>query len=223
MHRELNRRDVLKSLGGAGVAAVFGARAVDFVGEDAQAATTCLLTPETTEGPYWVDGTFTRRNITEGRAGLPLLIRVTVLNARTCSPIKSADVEIWHCDAIGNYSGVDGASSRFLRGHQRSNASGKLEFLTVFPGWYRGRTPHIHMKVDVGGDTVHTGQVFFNEQITASVYKQQPYARRGQYDTPHARDSIYRQAGGSTAELKLVRRTGNLKGYVGTIAIGVVT
>src|SRR5918996_6243753 len=139
MQHELTRRDVLKSAGGAGLAAVFGARALEFLGEDAEAATTCLLTPEVTEGPYWVENRLTRRNITEGKAGLPLAIRFTVLNARTCRPIRNADVEIWHCDALGNYSAVDGATTRFLRGHQRSNAAGKAEFLTIFPGWYRGR------------------------------------------------------------------------------------
>ena len=222
MHTELNRRDVLKTIGGAGLAAVFGARALDYLGEDAQAASTCLLTPEVTEGPYWVENSLTRRDIRAGKAGLPLVLRFTILNAKTCKPIDKADVEIWHCDALGNYSAVNGASSRFLRGHQKSNALGKAEFLTIFPGWYRGRTPHIHMKVSVGGNEVHTGQIFFNEQITAQVYKQAPYSSRGQYDTPHARDNIYEQAGGSTAQVKLAKRTGGLKGYVGTIAIGVV-
>ncbi len=225
MHDELNRRDVLKSIGGVSLAAVFGARALQLLGDDAEAATTttCLLTPEVTEGPYWVEEALTRRNVTEGKPGTPLVIRFTVLNAKTCRPIKNADVEIWHCDALGNYSAVNGASTRYLRGHQKANATGKAEFLTIFPGWYRGRTPHIHMKVSVGGNAVHTGQVFFNEKITATVYKQAPYASRGQYDTPHSSDSIYSQAGGSTAELKLARRTGGLKGYLGTIAIGVVT
>ncbi len=225
MHDELNRRDVLKTVGGAGLAAIFGARALQFLGDEAEAATntTCLLTPEATEGPYWVDDALTRRNVTEGKAGMPLVIRFTVLNAKTCTPIKNADVEIWHCDALGNYSGVNGATTRFLRGHQKSNATGKAEFLTIFPGWYRGRTPHIHMKVGVGGNVVHTGQVFFNEKITTTVYKTGVYASRGLYDTPHASDNIYSQAGGSTAELKLTRRTGGLKGYVGTIAVGVVT
>ena len=223
MEIELSRRDVLKSAGGVGLAAVFGSRALDLLGGEAEAATTCLLTPEVTEGPYWIDHNLTRRNITEGKAGLPLVIRFTVLNARTCKPITNADVEIWHCDALGDYSAVNGASTRFLRGHQRSNAAGKAEFLTIFPGWYRGRTPHIHMKVHVGGDEVHTGQIFFNEKITAAVYRQAPYASRGQYDTPHSRDNIYEQAGGSNAELKLTKRTGGLKGYLGTIAIGVVT
>ena len=222
MHSDLNRRDALKTIGGAGLAAVFGARALDFLGKDAQAATTCLLTPEVTEGPYWVENSLTRRDVRAGKAGLPLVLRFTILNAKTCRVIKNADVEIWHCDALGNYSAVNGASSRFLRGHQKSNASGKAEFLTIFPGWYRGRTPHIHMKVHVGGNEIHTGQIFFNERITAAVYKQAPYSSRGAYDTPHSADNIYEQAGGSNAQVKLGRRTGGLKGYVGTIAIGIV-
>jgi protocatechuate 3,4-dioxygenase beta subunit len=222
MDEAFNRRDVIRTVGGAGLAAVFGVRALQFLGEDAEAATTCLLTPETTEGPYWVDGALSRRDVTEGKPGVPLVIRFTVLNAKTCTLIRNADVEIWHCDAFGNYSAVNGATTRFLRGHQRSNALGKAEFLTVFPGWYPGRTPHVHMKVSVGGNEVHTGQVFFNEKVTTTVFKQAPYRSRGQYDTPHASDGIYTQAGGSRAELKLTRRTHGLRGYVGTIVIGVV-
>ena len=226
MERELNRRDVLKAAGGTGLAAIFAARALQVVGGDeAEAATitTCLLTPEVTAGPYWVEENLTRRNVTEGKPGLPLVIRFTVLNAKTCKAVPKADVEIWHCDATGNYSAVSGATTRFLRGHQKANAAGKAEFLTIFPGWYPGRTPHIHMKVYVGGDSVHTGQVFLNEAITRAVYRQKPYSGRGEYDTPHANDMIYGQAGGARSELKLSRRTGGLKGYVGTIAVGVVT
>jgi protocatechuate 3,4-dioxygenase beta subunit len=223
MDHKLNRRTMLKAAGGAGLAAAFSARALDLLGDEAEAATTCVLSPEVTEGPYWIDYAVSRRNITEGRPGLPLAIRFTVLNARTCKPIKNADVEIWHCDAAGEYSGVNGAATHFLRGHRKSDASGKAQFLTIFPGWYPGRTPHIHMKVYVGGSTVHTGQVFFNEAITHKVYAQAPYRGRGQYDTPHARDMIYTQAGGSRAELKLTRRGNGLKGYLGTIAVGVAT
>ena len=224
MTAEHSRRNILRAAGGAGLAAVFGARVLHMLGDEAEAAatTTCLLTPETTAGPYWVDEELTRRNVTEGKPGLPLVIRFTVLNARTCKPIRGADVEIWHCDALGNYSAVDGATTRFLRGHQRSRSTGRAEFLTVFPGWYPGRTPHIHMKVGVGGAEAHTGQVFFDEKITMAVYKTAPYRSRGRYDTSHARDGIYSQAGGSRAELKLVRRTGGLRGYVGTITVGVL-
>jgi protocatechuate 3,4-dioxygenase beta subunit len=222
MQSELSRRAVLRTVGGAGLATVFGARAVQALAADEATTATCLLTPEATEGPYWVENSLTRRDVREGKPGMPLVVRFTVLNARTCKPIKGADVEIWHADAVGSYSGVDGAASRYLRGHQIANAAGKAEFLTVFPGWYRGRTPHIHMKVHVGGNAVHTGQVFFNERITTAVYRTVPYVRRGTYDTSHASDGIYEQAGGSSAELKLVRRTGGAKGYLGTIAVGVV-
>lgn len=235
---QMDRRDALKSFGAVGLTAVFGARALDALGEDAQAATVCILTPEVTEGPYWIDKTLTRRNITEGKPGLPLQIVFTVVNAKTCKPIKGADVEIWHCDAVGEYSGFDSgasggapgggqqqptSSTRYLRGHQKSDANGKAQFLSVFPGWYRGRTPHIHMKVHVGGKVVHTGQVFFNERITAAVYRSAPYSSHGQPDTPHASDSIYAQAGGSSAVLKLGKRAQGLKGYVGRIVVGVAT
>jgi protocatechuate 3,4-dioxygenase beta subunit len=233
----IDRRRALGSLGAVGLAAVFGPRALAALGEDARAAT-CILTPEVTEGPYWIDGTLTRRNITEGKPGLPLQIVFTVVNAKTCAPIKGADVEIWHCDATGEYSGYDSGTpggpgagghaeptsrTRYLRGHQRSNAGGKAEFLTVFPGWYRGRTPHIHMKVHVGDSVVHTGQVFFNERITAAVYRTAPYRSRGQADTPHARDGIYAQAGGASAVLRLTRRGNGLRGYTGRIVVGVAT
>jgi protocatechuate 3,4-dioxygenase beta subunit len=235
---QMDRRGALKSFGAVGLAAVFGARALDALGEDAQAATTCILTPEVTAGPYWIDKTLTRRNITEGKRGMPLQIVFTVVNAKTCKPINGADVEIWHCDAGGEYSGFDSGASgspggggqqapatvtRYLRGHQKSDASGKAQFLTVFPGWYQGRTPHIHMKVHVGGTVVHTGQVFFNEKITAAVYRTAPYSSHGQADTPHGSDSIYAQAGGSSAVLKLGRRAKGLKGYVGRIVVGVAT
>jgi protocatechuate 3,4-dioxygenase beta subunit len=225
MQTELKRRDVLKAAGGAGLAAVFGAKAFQFLGDDAEAATTttCLLTPEVTEGPYWVEENLTRRNITEGKAGLPLVIRFTILNAKTCTPIPNADVEIWHCDALGNYSAVNGATTRYLRGHQKAGATGKAEFLTIFPGWYRGRTPHIHMKVSVGGNAVHTGQVFFNEAIQASVYRSGVYRSRGEADTSHAQDMIYAQAGGSRAVVRLGRRPGGARGYLGKIMIGVAT
>src|SRR4051812_42264964 len=221
----LSRGALIKAAGGAGRAVAFGARARDALGADAATASTCVLTPEATEGPYWIDTKLTRRDIREGKAGLPVVLAFTIVNAKTCKPIKGADVEIWHCDALGNYSGFEGGGhtgTRYLRGHQRSNAAGVATFLTVFPGWYPGRTPHIHMKAHIGQDrVVHTGQVFFNEAITAAVYKQAPYSSHGAYDTPHARDNIFAQAGGSRAVVKLARRPRGLRGYVGRIVIGV--
>lgn len=233
--RAIDRRTMLRGAGVAGLAAAFGPRALALLGaEEARAATTCVLTPEATEGPYWVEDTMTRRDIREGKPGLPLQIRFTIVNARSCRAIRGADVEIWHANAEGAYSGFDGASAggppgggiartstRYLRGHQKTDRQGRAEFLTVFPGWYPGRTPHIHLKVHVGGDVVHTGQVFFDERITAAVYRRPPYRARGQADTPHAADSVYDQAGGSRAQLKLTKRPNGARGHLGTIVIGV--
>jgi protocatechuate 3,4-dioxygenase beta subunit len=234
--RTFSRRALIRAAGGAGVAVAFGARALDALGADAGTTATCVLSPEVTEGPYWIDQNLTRRDIREGKPGLPLLLQVTVLSAKTCKPISAADVEIWHCDATGHYSGFDSGSggggpgggggpatsTRYLRGHQRSNPAGVATFLTIFPGWYPGRTPHIHLKAHVGNDrVVHTGQLFFDEAITAAVYRHQPYSSHGPYDTSHARDGIYAQAGGSRAVVRLSRRPRGRRGYVGRIVVGV--
>jgi protocatechuate 3,4-dioxygenase beta subunit len=234
--RLLRRREAL-TLAGLGLTGALGARVSGVLGtQDAEAAS-CVLSPEVTEGPYWIDNKLTRRDITEDRPGLPLELVLTVQNAKTCSPIKGADVEIWHCDAGGVYSGYESGSAgapggqhaaptdsdRYLRGHQKADANGRARFLTIYPGWYRGRTPHIHLKVHVGGSVVHTGQVFFDEKTTAAVYRHSPYKSHGQPDTSHAADMIYAQAGRSRATLKLTRRSNGRKGYRGSITLGVAT
>jgi len=238
--RTLSRRGLIGVLGGGVASVAFGARALDAFGASDAGVATCVLTPEVTEGPYWIDNKLTRHDVREGRPGLPLVLQFTIVNAKTCKPIRNADVEIWHADASGEYSGFDGGSvgpggpgggsgpetkTRYLRGHQRSDALGKASFLTVFPGWYRGRTPHVHMKVHVGSAdrVVHTGQVFFNEAVQSSVYKTGAYRSRGQADTSHAEDMIYAQAGGSRAVVRLGRRPGGARGYLGRIVIGVAT
>jgi protocatechuate 3,4-dioxygenase beta subunit len=177
-----------------------------------------VLSKELTEGPYWVPNSLTRRNVTDGRPGVPLTLALTVLDASTCKPIKGADVEIWHADAGGVYSGVNGNSRRFLRGHQKSNASGGVVFDTIYPGWYRGRTPHIHVKVHVGGRVVHTGQLFFSDKVSAAVYRTSRYRSRGQADTTNGADNIYASAG--KAQLKLTKRAAG-KGYRGSMSLGV--
>ena len=116
---------------------------------------------------------------------------------------------------------MSGNSGNFLRGIQRTNASGVARFETIFPGWYRGRTPHIHMKVFVSGDEVHTGQVFFRPAVTKTVYGQGVYASRGQADTSNSADGIYREAGARA--LCSLKRKGSLvsSGYTGSMTIGV--
>jgi protocatechuate 3,4-dioxygenase beta subunit len=218
----LRRREAMLTLAGLGLTGALGARVSGALGtQDAEAAS-CVLSPEVTEGPYWIANKLTRRNVTEGRPGLPLELVLTVQDAKTCEPIAGADVEIWHCDAGGAYSGVSD-SKRFLRGHQKADAHGRARFLTIYPGWYRGRTPHIHLKVHVGGSVVHTGQAFFDEKTTAAVYRRSPYKSHGQPDTSHAADMIYAQAGRSRATLRLTRRSNGRKGYRGSITLGVAT
>jgi protocatechuate 3,4-dioxygenase beta subunit len=231
--RPLTRRGALLRLGGAAASAVgvgFGARSLLDVADAEAAATgpaavasgvvTCVLAPEMTEGPYYVEGDKIRRNITEGKRGVPLALRLGVVDVSTCRPIKGAAVDIWHCDAGGVYSGTSVQSTEdrtFLRGIQRTDKNGVARFTTVYPGWYGGRAVHIHLKVYLGGNTVHTGQLFFPDSLTDAVYKRSPYNRRPGRDVRNADDSIFRN-GGSRSMLKLTRSGA---GYVGRITMGV--
>jgi protocatechuate 3,4-dioxygenase beta subunit len=165
----------------------------------ATAATSCELTPETTEGPYYLDLGMVRRDITEGAAGAPLPLTLTVLDTASCAPVEGAAVDIWHCDALGAYSGFaaggGGEGTTFLRGTQITDAAGAVTFDTIYPGWYRGRTVHIHMKVHVSGRTVLTGQLFFDDATTDAVHATEPYAQRADRDTRNADDQIFRGGG----------------------------
>jgi protocatechuate 3,4-dioxygenase beta subunit len=219
------RRSSLARLGGLVVAGLGGSALVS--SQEAEGgnkavetgAVSCVLTPELTEGPYYIAGEKIRRDIREGHPGTLLTLHLRVLNVATCSPIKGAAVDIWHADAAGNYSGFgsDTSSRTFMRGIQRTDATGLATFLTVYPGWYQGRTVHIHVKVHVGGRVVHTGQLFFPDTMTDVAYKKAPYSSRPNRTTRNAQDSIYIN-GGKRGMLKVVKSGA---GYVGTIAVGV--
>jgi protocatechuate 3,4-dioxygenase beta subunit len=183
----------------------------------ASGAVSCVLAPEQTEGPYYIPGEKVRRNITEGRPGVPLTLHLSVVDASTCRPIKGAAVDVWHCDALGTYSGVQGNRGTFMRGIQRSDARGLASFRTIYPGWYRGRTVHIHIKVHLGGNVVHTGQLYFSDALTDRVFRRRPYSRRPNRDTRNATDSVFRNGG--RRSLLSLRRSGS--GYVGAITMGV--
>jgi protocatechuate 3,4-dioxygenase beta subunit len=222
--KRLSRRASLASLGGlvAGAAGLAGLRATEDAGAGpagvASGLVSCVLAPEQTEGPFYVDDAAVRRNVTEGRPGTPLTLRLTVVNASSCKPIRNAAVEIWHCDAAGAYSATGAeADERFLRGIQRTDAKGLAIFTTLYPGWYRGRTVHIHTMVHIGGNVVHSGQLYFPESVTDAVYKRTPYRARPNRDTRNAADSIYRN-GGRRSMLKLARSG---TAYVGSITMGV--
>jgi len=185
----------------------------------ASGAVACVLTPEQTEGPYYIAGEKLRRDITEGRPGVPLLLRLKVVDASTCRPIKGAAVDIWHADPLGVYSGFGaGARSRtFMRGVQRTDRTGLARFRSVYPGWYQGRTVHIHVKVHVAGNVVHTGQLYFPDRVTDRVFRRRPYSRRARRTTRNATDFVFAQ-GGRRSMLAL-RKVGSA--YVGSITLGV--
>lgn len=127
-------------------------------GATGAAVRTCVLSPETAEGPYYVSGEQVRSDIREGREGTPLTLEFTVSDASTCAVLQDAMVDIWHCDAVGDYSGFNSDNQTFLRGVQATDANGLATFSTVYPGWYQGRATHIHLKVHVSGQTIHTGR-----------------------------------------------------------------
>ena len=223
MDELLTRRGTLLRLGGL-VAAGLGIEA-SHPGEGpagvASGTVKCVLTPEQTEGPFYIANEKVRRNITEGKRGTPLALRATVVNASTCKAIKGASVDIWHCDAAGVYSGFgQGASNRtFLRGLQRTNVNGLAVLKTIYPGWYQGRTVHIHVKVHLGGNVVHTGQLYFPDTVTDKAYRKSPYSARPGRTTRNANDSVFVNGGKNSMLSVHADGTG---GYVASITMGVV-
>jgi protocatechuate 3,4-dioxygenase beta subunit len=159
---------------------------------------TCTLTPAQTEGPFFVETGLVRSDIREGKAGVELRLALRVVAADGCTPIAGALVEVWHADADGAYSAfdtsqgnsADTAGETFLRGYQPTDADGRAEFVTVYPGWYPGRTPHIHLMVLVDERDVLTTQLYFPEAVTDEVYEQAPYDTRGRRTTTNASDGV---------------------------------
>jgi protocatechuate 3,4-dioxygenase beta subunit len=196
----------------------------------------CVLDPTTTKGPYWVDERLNRSDIrsdTNGvaspnpRPGLPLTLEfaLSAYASGVCTPLQGAQVDIWHCDASGIYSDVQGstAGQNFLRGYQVTDASGVARFTTIYPGWYSGRAVHIHVKVrlfDASNNTTTeaTTQVFFEDTITDAVYKNvSAYSARSARDTRNASDNIY----GNQTVLLLSLNGDTASGFTGTIPLGV--
>lgn len=160
----------------------------------------CVVRPEVTEGPYYVDVDLLRSDIRENKSGTPLSLAFTVLQlaGSDCTPLQGAAVEIWHCDAEGSYSGVSdpGFSTEgqtWLRGAQITDADGAAIFSTIYPGWYSGRTVHIHFKVLPDASKAFTSQLFFDDVLSDTVFLLSPYAAKGQRDTINSTDNIYQE------------------------------
>lgn len=154
-------------------------------------AGSCSPTVEQTAGPFYFDADAIRSDIREDREGTPLRLGIRVRDA-SCEPVANAVVDIWQCDAGGLYSGFNGGEDeRFLRGTQVTDRDGVAEFLTVYPGWYQGRTVHIHAKVHLNRTDVLTTQLYFDESVTDEVHARSPYSDRGQRDAGNESDGIF--------------------------------
>lgn len=237
--RVLTRREALVLLGGTGAYGMLWATGCGGSAADgrevAGAPLDCVARPEMTEGPYYVEGDLTRADIRAGTGGdslqegipLALAFQVSRLGPGGCTPLPGAVVDVWHCNALGVYSGVvdpgfDTIGQNWLRGNQATDEEGRASFTTVFPGWYQGRASHIHFKIrsaaGAGATYEFTSQLFFPEPLLTSIYTGiQPYASKGDEGRErNASDGIYRR-GGSRLMLAPARSG---EGYAASFSVG---
>ena len=194
-----------------------------------EGAGACVLTPQQTEGPYYLEVDKIRDDIREDRQGSRLRLATRIVDTDGCTPIKSALFEIWHCDAGGLYSGFEQASrglgggpgggratdaERYLRGAQVTDGDGIAAMTTIYPGWYQGRTVHVHAKVFITSREVLTTQLYFDDELTEAVHAGAPYSRRRARDTYNRDDRIF-----SDKTVLTVRADGD--GHLGLLTIGV--
>ena len=208
----LSRREVLRIMGGAAGMALLGGTSP----LQAQGAprVDCVVRPQQTEGPYFVDEMLHRADLrgdpSDGsvRPGtsLALTLAVSKLAGSSCVPLRDVQVDLWQCDHEGVYSDVQDPQfntkgKKFLRGYQVTDAAGQARFTTIYPGWYRGRTVHIHFKLrtkpEAGTAREFTSQLYFDDALTDRVLAAAPYAVRGPRSTRNAADGIFRRDGAS--------------------------
>jgi protocatechuate 3,4-dioxygenase beta subunit len=202
---KINRRSTL--VAGLGIpviaASLTASAAVSYAKPRRSSKGSCHLSKNTVDGPYYVNKLINRSDITEGKKGVPLELRVTVLDA-ACVPILAVRVDCWHADAGGIYSGfhnqgddatVDERGHTFLRGTQFTDADGTVVFRSIYPGWYAARTAHVHFKVWAGNRDRFTSQMFFPDALSEYIYlSDADYSRPIVRDTLNATDWILGEA-----------------------------
>ena len=191
-----DRRQVLKSAGALGlVAGGLPLVSTALAAEPALLASSCILTPSQVVGPYYRDLNLVRKDVTEGMPGIPLVLFLRILDVDGCTPLVGAEAEIWHTHHVGKYSNFASEGTlglTWMRGVQFANANGVATFRTIYPGWYSGRTTHIHVKVYPQTGWELTTQLYFNDPLTSQVYAEPPYDTRGPKNTSNAADGFHR-------------------------------
>jgi protocatechuate 3,4-dioxygenase beta subunit len=234
--RLLSRREALTFLGATGALLFLGCSDTSSATDPTSTpdgAGSCVVRPELTEGPYYVDEELNRSDLRSDPATgavkpgalLALTFNVSRAASGACTPLSGAIVDVWHCDALGAYSdvsdpGFDTTGQKWLRGLQVTDASGIARFTTIYPGWYQGRAVHIHFKLRsaAGASQTYefTSQLFFDDALSDQVFAQQPYAAKGgTRTTRNANDGIYRQGGSQL----LLNVTKTADGYAATFDI----
>lgn len=163
----------------------------------------CTLAPSETKGPFPIKSPAeqVKSNIVSDRAGIAMVMKIKVQNANdNCKPLQGVLVDVWHCDKDGNYSEYGGmqmqqtdyTNAHFLRGRQTTDANGEVTFISIYPGWYRGRAPHVHLEVlSSSGSSLVVSQIAFPEDTSSQVYSSSLYASHGQFDTSNSRDNVF--------------------------------
>lgn len=226
----LSRREVVALLGATGYALLSGYRTAG--DQDPATRSSCVVRPEQTEGPYFVDEMLHRTDLrtdpTDGttKPGTPLAVTIAVsrLAGERCQPLAGVQVDVWQCDHLGVYSDVQDPSfstvgKKFLRGYQVTDAEGRARFTTIYPGWYRGRTVHLHFKLRSPATQrpgfEFTSQLYFDDTLTDRVLAAAPYAERGIRRTRNSADGIYRRRGSQL----LLALAPQGDGYAGTFHV----
>ena len=224
----LSRREALALTGASGAALLTLA-----LPARAAAPPSCVARPQQTEGPFFVEEDLDRSDIRSDprtgvvKPGVPLRLRFNIsrMSGASCVPLAGAKVDLWHCDATGRYSdarsrGSSSVGEKFLRGYQRTNAAGTAQFLTIYPGWYGGRTVHVHFKIRTAASSASayefTSQLYFDDALTDRVYASEPYGAGRRRSMRNADDFLFRDGGSQL----LIVPVQDARGYAATFDIG---
>lgn len=240
--RVLTRREVLALMGATGATALLSACGLGGPNREERSApdlsalestnanlpTGCVVRPELTEGPVFVEEDLNRSDIRIDPSNdvmtagviLDLAFNISQLSDNACVPLSGIKVDIWHCDSEGIYSdtdelGMDTVGQKFLRGYQISDENGSVQFRTIYPGWYAGRAVHIHFKMRTDEGYEFTSQLFFDDALTDEVFANAPYNTRGERSLRNDDDNIF----GGSGNLMMLDLTPTADGYSATFDI----